>query len=108
MPLCPSTRSHPSLCASRDSVKTGQDAKRLAVIDIWWDSQGELHSSVALVPSCVFPAHKETQAYVDGQTALLEASSSLSSLSAFLSPLHLPFFTLPPPDSTADTTHMSE
>ncbi|KAL3901349.1 MAG: hypothetical protein SGPRY_012290 [Prymnesium sp.] len=54
-------------------VKTGQDAERLAVIDIWWDSQGELHSSVALVPSCVFPAHKKTQAYVDGQTALLEA-----------------------------------
>lgn len=48
-------------------VKVGMDAENIGVVDIWWDSNSVLHSSVNLVPACEFPE--------DGTCAALRAKS---------------------------------
>jgi len=69
-------------------IKTGQDAARIGIVDIWWDADGMLHSSVALVPACVFPPHQAMLQYCEDQKAMLKNLMSM------------PLFTLPRPMSS--------
>ncbi|NER19429.1 MAG: bifunctional metallophosphatase/5'-nucleotidase [Symploca sp. SIO1C2] len=46
-------------------VKAGVDATNVVVVDVWWDSKGERHSAVHLLPASHFDADPSAQTFVE-------------------------------------------
>ena len=57
-------------------VKVGQDAERLGVVDIWWDSAGKVHSKVSVLPITEFDEDKVAKAFVTEKHNFLESVMS--------------------------------
>jgi len=50
-------------------VKVGQDAEKIGVVDIWWDGEGKVHSSIAILEATAFELSPEVSAFRDQQDA---------------------------------------
>ena len=54
-------------------VKTGQDAERIGVCDVWWDASGKMHSCSTVLPASEFAAEPVAQQFVDEQAAFVKS-----------------------------------
>jgi len=53
-------------------LKTGEDAANLGIIDLFWDSNGEIQRSITVESISSFPVDKRVGRYVDNQELFLE------------------------------------
>ena len=53
-------------------VKVGCDAEKIGFVDIWWDGEGNVQSSVSAVPASEFPKEPECDHYGTQQDAFVE------------------------------------
>ena len=53
-------------------VKVGADASNIGIIDIWWNQEEELKSSVTMLPASEFPQSAPVASFVEEQRVFLE------------------------------------
>ena len=53
-------------------VKVGCDAEKIGFVDIWWDAEGNVQSSVFAVPATEFPKEPECDKFGSQQDAFVE------------------------------------
>lgn len=53
-------------------VKVGCDAEKIGFVDIWWDADGNIQSSVFAVPATEFPKEPECEAFGSQQDAFVQ------------------------------------
>lgn len=58
-------------------IKVGYNAQKVGVVDVWWDVDGQMHSSVNLVPIGEFPEYQAGKEYAQRKARQLDELMSV-------------------------------
>ena len=74
-------------CGGAKIIKTGADAEEIGYVDIWWGTDGVMHSKVELVPGCEFDEEPEAKKFCLEQEDFVRRvmSAPLMPIPAFMS-----------------------